>query len=91
MFHMRSVWSLAVRNPKAPGGAKLVPHLIHNRSGAGSDILVIDPNDDGRIDVVIATHSGSYVSGTNPTLTPIRQKLEAGNRIAFSLQFAGSA
>jgi hypothetical protein len=32
-------WYKTVRNPKAPGDAELVPQLIHNRSGAGSDVL----------------------------------------------------
>jgi hypothetical protein len=54
-------WYRTVRNPKAPGGAELVPHLIHNRSGAGSDILARDLNGDGRIDVVVATRSGTYI------------------------------
>ena len=31
-------WYRTVRNPKAPGGAEFVPELIHNRSGAGSEI-----------------------------------------------------
>lgn len=54
-------WYQTVRNPKLPGGAELVPHLIHNRSGAGSDILATDLNGDGRIDVVVATRSGTYI------------------------------
>ena len=54
-------WYQTVRNPKAPGGAELIPHLIHNRSGAGSDILAIDLNGDGRTDVVVATRSGTYI------------------------------
>ena len=29
-------WYRTVRNPKAPGGAELVPELIHNLSGVGS-------------------------------------------------------
>jgi hypothetical protein len=32
-----------VRSPKAPGGAELVQRLIHHRSGAGSDVLAVDP------------------------------------------------
>ena len=33
---------LTRRNPKAPGGAEFVPELIHNQSGAGSQILATD-------------------------------------------------
>ena len=40
-------WYRTVRNPKAPGGAEFVPELIHNRSGAGSDIYAADLNHDG--------------------------------------------
>jgi hypothetical protein len=54
-------WYQTIRDPKLPGGAELVPHLIHNRSGAGSDILATDLNGDGRIDVVVATRSGTYI------------------------------
>ena len=36
-----------VRNPKAPGGAEFVPELIHNRSGVGSHLSVVDLNKDG--------------------------------------------
>ena len=54
-------WYRTVRDPKLPGGAELVPHLIHNRSGAGSDILATDLNGDGRVDVVVATRSGTYI------------------------------
>jgi hypothetical protein len=54
-------WYKTVRNPKAPGGAELVPHLIHNRSGAGSDVLAVDLRGDGRMDIVTATRSGTYI------------------------------
>ena len=54
-------WYKTVRNPMAPGGAELIPHLIHNRSGAGSDILAVDLNGDGKTDVVVATRSGTYI------------------------------
>ena len=54
-----------VRNAKAPGGAELVPELIHNRSGAGNAITVADVNKDGRMDIVSATDRGLFVfSGT---------------------------
>ena len=39
-------WYETVRDAKAPGGAKLVPQLIHNWSGAGSDVLAVDLNGD---------------------------------------------
>ena len=50
-----------VRNPKAPGGAELVPELIHNRSGAGSQVLARDLNRDGVLDIVTSTTRGAYV------------------------------
>ena len=50
-----------VRNPKAPGGAELVPELIHNRSGAGSQVVAADVNRDGAIDVVTSTTRGAFV------------------------------
>ena len=59
-------WYKTVRNPKAPGGAELVPHLIHNRSGAGSDVLAVDLNGDGRMDIVTSTRSGTYIFWGQP-------------------------
>jgi hypothetical protein len=50
-----------VRNPKAPGGAEFVPELIHNRSGAGSDILAVDLKKDGKIDIVTSTDRGTFI------------------------------
>jgi Domain of Unknown Function (DUF1080)/FG-GAP-like repeat len=50
-----------VRNPKAPGGAEFVPELVHNWSGAGSDVLAADLNHDGAMDLVTATKLGTYV------------------------------
>jgi hypothetical protein len=49
------------RNPATPGGAEFVPELIHNRSGAGSDILAADLNKDGAIDVVTSTDRGTFI------------------------------
>jgi hypothetical protein len=49
-----------VRNPKAPGGAEFVPELVHNQSGAGSQILAVDLNKDGVMDLVTSTTSGAY-------------------------------
>lgn len=50
-----------VRNRNAPGGAEFVPELIHNRSGAGSDVYPVDLNKDGRMDILTATRYGTFV------------------------------
>jgi hypothetical protein len=39
----------------------LVPHLIDNHSGAGSDVLAVDLNKDGAMDIVTATRFGSFI------------------------------
>jgi hypothetical protein len=59
-------WYKTVRDPKEPGGAKLVPELIHNSSGAGSDVLAMDLNGDGAIDIVSATKRGLYIFWGQP-------------------------
>ena len=59
-------WYKTVRNPKAPGGAEFVPELIHNRSGAGSDVLASDLNGDGAIDIVTSTDRGTIVFWGKP-------------------------
>jgi hypothetical protein len=56
----------SVLNPKAPGGAELVPVLIHNRSGAGSDVLPVDLNKDGAMDLVTATRYGTFIFWGKP-------------------------
>ena len=55
-----------VRNPKAPGGAEFVPELIHNRSGAGSDVLAVDLNKDGAVDIVSSTSRGTFIFWGRP-------------------------
>ena len=50
-----------VRDMKAPGGARFVPELVHNRSGVGSSFDVVDLNKDGRPDIVTATGFGTFV------------------------------
>ncbi len=50
-----------VRDKKAPGGARFVPELVHNRSGAGSDLLAVDLNKDGKIDIVSSTDRGTFI------------------------------
>jgi hypothetical protein len=52
---------LTRRNSKAPGGAEFVPELIHNQSGAGSQILATDVNKDGIVDVITSGTHGAYV------------------------------
>jgi hypothetical protein len=59
-------WYKTVRNPKAPGGAEFVPELIHNRSGAGSDIYAADLNNDGALDIVTATRFGTFIFWGKP-------------------------
>ena len=43
-----------------------MPELIHNRSGAGSDVLATDLNGDGAIDIVTATDRGTYIFWGKP-------------------------
>jgi hypothetical protein len=49
------------RDRTAPGGARMVPELIHNQSGAGSQVLAADVNKDGVMDVVTSGTPGAYV------------------------------
>jgi hypothetical protein len=39
----------------------LVPHLIDNHSGVGSDVLAVDLDKDGAMDIVTATRFGSFI------------------------------
>ena len=50
-----------VRNPKAPGGAEFVPELIHNRSGVGSHLAVVDLNKDGNAEIITSTKRGTFI------------------------------
>jgi hypothetical protein len=54
-------WYRTVRNKNAPGGAEFVPELIHNRSGAGSQVLAVDLNGDGALDIAASTNRGTFV------------------------------
>jgi hypothetical protein len=48
------------RNKQAPGGAEFVPELVHNQSGAGSQVLAVDLNKDGVTDLVTAGELGAF-------------------------------
>jgi hypothetical protein len=50
-----------VRNKAASGGAEFVPELIHNASGAGSQIVAQDLNKDGINDVVTSGELGAFI------------------------------
>jgi hypothetical protein len=49
-----------VRNKQAPGGAEFVPELVHNQSGAGSQVLAVDLNKDGATDLVTSGELGAF-------------------------------
>jgi hypothetical protein len=49
-----------IRNKQAPGGAEFVPELVHNQSGAGSQVLAVDLNKDGVIDLVTSGELGAF-------------------------------
>jgi len=59
-----------VRNKQAPGGAEFVPELVHNQSGAGSQILAVDLNKDGGVDLVTSNTLGTFVFFGKPRATP---------------------
>ncbi len=68
-------WYRTVRNPKAPGGAEFVPELIHNRSGAGSEILAVDLNGDGAVDIITATDRGVFIFWGKPRAGAAKQAI----------------
>lgn len=49
------------RNRSAPGGAHFVPELVHNASGAGSQVVAADVNGDGINDIVTAGELGAFL------------------------------
>jgi hypothetical protein len=67
-------WYQTVRNPKAPGGAEFVPHLIDNDSGVGSDVLAVDLNHDGAMDIVSATRFGTAIFWGKPRQAKLKKE-----------------
>jgi hypothetical protein len=55
-----------VRDPKAPGGARFAPELVHNKSGVGSSFEVMDINRDGTPDIATQGAFGTYVFLSKP-------------------------
>ncbi|HTZ56891.1 MAG TPA: FG-GAP-like repeat-containing protein [Acidobacteriaceae bacterium] len=55
-----------VRDPKAPGGARFVPELIDSHTGVGSDVLAVDLNKDGAMDIVTASRFGTFIYWGKP-------------------------
>lgn len=54
-------WYRTVRDKNAPGGARFVPELINNRSGAGSQVKAADLNKDGTLDIITSTDRGTFI------------------------------
>jgi len=52
---------LTVRDPKEPGGARFTPELINNAAGAGSQVVAVDMNKDGVVDVLTTGVNGSFI------------------------------
>jgi hypothetical protein len=76
-------WYRTVRNPAAPGGAEFVPELIHNRSGAGSEITAVDLNKDGAMDLITSTNNGTFIYWNTPIAIkkqPARNKRVSSNQ-----------
>jgi Domain of Unknown Function (DUF1080) len=59
-------WYETVRDAKAPGGARLVPHLIDNGSGVGNTVLAVDLKGDGAMDIVTTTRLGAFIFWGKP-------------------------
>jgi hypothetical protein len=59
-------WYRTIRDPKAAGGARFEPELIDNHSGAGSNLLAVDLNKDGAMDIVSPTRFGTFIFWGKP-------------------------
>jgi hypothetical protein len=63
-----------VRDKAAPGGARFVPEVVHNKSGIGSSFEVMDFNKDGVPDISSAGAYGAFVFLSKPTAKPAPAK-----------------
>jgi hypothetical protein len=54
-------WFRTIRDPKAPGGARFEPELVHNRSGVGSMVQTADLNKDGAPEILVGTNTGGWI------------------------------
>ncbi len=54
------------RDSKLAGGAEFIPELIHNRSGAGNEVLAVDLNKDKAVDIVTSTDRGTFIFWGQP-------------------------
>lgn len=61
---------LTVRDPDVPGGARFEPELINNASGAGSQVVAVDMNDDDIVDVLTTGVNGSFIFFGKPRPDP---------------------
>jgi hypothetical protein len=59
-------WYRTVRDSSAPGGARFVPELIHNRSGVGSHLEAVDLNNDGAMDIITSVNKGTFIFWGKP-------------------------
>ena len=55
-----------VRDANAPGGARFVPELVDNQSGAGSTLLAVDLKKNGAMDIVTGTKLGTFIFWGKP-------------------------
>ncbi len=56
-------WFKLVRKPG--GQVEFVPHLINNNSGAGTQIVAIDMNGDGKPDILTSARKGAFIFFNN--------------------------
>ena len=68
MFIGRALPLLVQDGSRSEGarGREAGARMIHNSSGAGSDVLATDLNGDGIIDIVTATKRGLYIFWGQP-------------------------